>query len=96
MHLSTFVPPPPPHPTLTLLVAKCTELVDRWHSACHWLHPCIDECVLVCGCMQVLVILSLQTGAIALHCAAQEGYIDVVNALVKAGSKVNEKDEVIV
>ena len=34
-------------------------------------------------------------GNSTLHCAAQKGNIDVVNALVKAGSKVNEKDEVI-
>ena len=34
-------------------------------------------------------------GVTALICAAQNGNIDVLNALVKAGSKVNEKDEVI-
>eukprot|EP00731_Ephydatia_muelleri_P003639 Em0001g3639a len=32
-------------------------------------------------------------GVTALICAAQNGNIDVLNALVKAGSKVNEKDE---
>ena len=34
-------------------------------------------------------------GVIPLHCAAQQGNIDVVNALIMAGSNVNEKEEVI-
>ena len=51
---------------------------------------------LYAGTCKFTTILSLQMGVTALMCAAQEGYIDVINALFKAGSKVNEKDEVIV
>ena len=49
-----------------------------------------------CTFVKFTTILSLQMGVTALMCAAQKGNIDVINALVKAGSKVNEKDEVIV
>ena len=35
-----------------------------------------------------------QTGMTALHCAAKRRNTEVVDALLKAGSKVDEKDEV--
>ena len=35
-----------------------------------------------------------QTGMIPLHYAAWEGIVEVVNVLVKAGSKVDEKNNV--
>ena len=35
-----------------------------------------------------------QTGLIPLHYAAWDGHVEVVNVLVKAGSKIDEKNDV--
>ena len=40
------------------------------------------------------LIVTQQTGKTQLHDAAKSGSAEVVNALLKAGSKVDEKDEV--
>ena len=40
------------------------------------------------------LIVTQQTGLTPLHLAAMSGKAEVVNALLKAGSKVDEKDEV--
>ena len=42
----------------------------------------------------VNLIVTQQTGKTPLHDAARSGNAEVVNALLKAGSKVDEKDEV--
>ena len=40
------------------------------------------------------LIVTQQMGETPLHHAAKSGYAEVVNALLKAGSKVDEKDKV--
>ena len=40
------------------------------------------------------LIVTQQTGETPLHCAARSGNAEAVNALLKAGSKVDEKDPV--
>ena len=42
----------------------------------------------------VNLIVTQQSGETPLHHAAESGNTEVVNALLKAGSKVDEKDEV--
>ena len=44
--------------------------------------------------MQAHIIVTHQTGETPLHHAARSGNTEVVNALLKAGSKVDEKDQV--
>ena len=42
----------------------------------------------------VNLIVTQQIGKTPLHCAARSGNAEVVDALLKAGSKVDEKDKV--
>ena len=43
-----------------------------------------------------LIVFNQQRGETPLHDAVMRGNAEVVTALVKAGSKVNEKDQVII
>ena len=53
----------------------------------------------MCSCLYAstctfILIVTHQTGMTPLHCAAIRGNAEVVNALLKAGSKVDETDKV--
>ena len=49
---------------------------------------------MICTLTLLTAIFAQQNELTPLHCAAQQGNIDVVNVLIKAGSKVDEKENV--
>ena len=59
-----------------------------------WMRYTFHEFMVVCRYMYINLIVTQQTGKTPLHDAARSGNAEVVNALLKAGSKVDEKDEV--
>ena len=52
------------------------------------------EFMVVCRLHFVNLIVTQQSGETPLHHAVRSGNAEMVNALLKAGSKVDEKDEV--
>ena len=62
-----------------------------------WMRYTFHDFMAVCRYMyihSVNLIATQQTGETPLHDAARSGNTEVVNALLKAGSKADEKDKV--
>ena len=62
-----------------------------------WMWYTFHKFMVVCKCTYihfVNLIVTQQSGKTPLHDAAMSGNTEVVNALLKAGSKVDEKDKV--
>ena len=63
-----------------------------------WMWYTIHEFMVVCRYMYIhfvnLIVTQQWGGETPLHHAARSGNAEVVNALLKAGSKVDEKDKV--